>query len=62
MPKKKSYGAGIPINEKTTFSVNFKSADQILELLNPLFNGSKMIQSQLLIHALGILAKVDLST
>ena len=59
MPKKKTFGAGVPINEKTTFSVNFRNADDILELINPLFSGSNMIQSQLLILALGIIARVD---
>ena len=59
MPKKKVFGAGVPVNEKTTFSVNFKNAGEILESINPLFSGSKMIQSQLLILALGIIARVD---
>ena len=59
MPKSKVFGAGVPVHEKTTFSVNFRNSEDILKAIEPLFNGSKMLQSQLLILAFGIIARID---
>ena len=59
MPKSKVFGAGVPVHEKTTFSINFRNSEDILKAIEPLFNGSKMVQSQLLILAFGIIARID---
>jgi hypothetical protein len=61
MPTRKTFGSGIPHKEQTIFNVNFRKAENILETIQNLCNGSKQQQSQLIMLALGILGKVDAS-
>jgi len=51
-----------PNREKTEFVIDFKMGQETLTKINGLMKGSKQVQSQLIMIALGILKNVEVSS